>query len=58
MKRLKEIFFGLSIFACLAITIGPFLVPVSQLDGLVDEAEFADPDSKFIEINDVIIHYQ
>ena len=58
MKRLKEIFFGLSIFACLAITIGPFLVPVSQLDGLVDEAEFADPDSKFIEINDVTIHYK
>ena len=36
----------------------PFLVPVSALDGLVTETEFADPDSKFIEINDVTVHYK
>ncbi|MBC7875860.1 MAG: alpha/beta hydrolase [Anaerolineales bacterium] len=58
MKRFKKIFFGVSIFACLAVTIGPFLIPVPQLDGLFDESEFADSDSKFVEINDVTIHYE
>ena len=38
--------------------IGPFLVPVSALDGLVTERELADADSKFIEVNDVNIHYK
>lgn len=49
---------GLSIFACLALTLGPFLIPVSELEGLVTEAELADPDGKFIEVNDVTVHYK
>jgi pimeloyl-ACP methyl ester carboxylesterase len=58
MKPWKKIFFGFSVFACFAITVGPFLVPIPELDGLVDESEFVEPDSKFIEINDVRIHYK
>src|SRR5512133_1593208 len=58
MKRFKKIIFSFLIFACLAATLGPFLVPVSALEGLVAEKDFAEPDSQFIEINDVTIHYK
>src|SRR5690349_6835575 len=45
-------------FLFLTTTIGPFLVPVPQLEGLVTEKELAEPDSKFIRINNVEIHYK
>ncbi len=38
--------------------VGPFLIPVPELEGLVTEKEFADADSKFIEVNDVTVHYK
>ncbi len=58
MKRLKKIIPFFLLFACLTVTVGPFLVPVPKLEGLVTEKELADPDSKFIEINDVTVHYK
>ncbi|MBL0347780.1 alpha/beta hydrolase [Candidatus Villigracilis affinis] len=58
MKRWKQILFRAFIFACLAVLFGPFLVPVPELGDLVTEKEFADPDSKFIEVNDVTVHYK
>ena len=58
MKRLKKFVFVFLIFSCLAVVVGPFLVPVSALEGLVTEKDLADPDSKFIEINDVTVHYK
>ena len=58
MKRLQKIVFIFLIFVCLATVIGPFLVPVSALEGLVTEKDLADPDSKFIEVNDVTVHYK
>ena len=58
MKRWKQILFRTFIFACLAVLFGPFLVPVPELGDLVTEKEFADPDSKFIEVNDVTVHYK
>jgi len=58
MKRWRKIVFVLLIFLCLIAAVGPFLVPVSALSGLVTEKEFAEPDSKFIEVNDVTIHYK
>lgn len=58
MKRLKKFVFVFLIFSCLAVVVGPFLVPVSALEGLVTEKDLAEPDSKFIEINDVTIHYK
>jgi pimeloyl-ACP methyl ester carboxylesterase len=47
-----------AVFLCLAAIFGPFLVPVSGLTGLVPEADLADPDSKFIEVNEVTLHYK
>jgi pimeloyl-ACP methyl ester carboxylesterase len=58
MKRLKKCVFIFLIFVCLLTVIGPFLVPVPALNGLVTEKNFAEPDSKFIEVNDITVHYK
>lgn len=58
MSRWKRIILGIGMFLCLFILVGPFLVPVPELQGLVPAEKFADPDSKFIDINDVTVHYK
>ena len=58
MKRLKKFVFIFLVFSCLVTVIGPFLVPVSALEGLVTESDFADLDSKFIEVNNLTVHYK
>jgi len=58
MNRWRRIVFILLIFLCLVAAVGPFLVPVSALSGLVTEMDLGEPDSKFIEVNDVTIHYK
>ncbi len=58
MKRWQKIVFSLFIFSCLLVSVGPFLVPVPQLEGLVSEEEFASAADRFIEINDVRVRYQ
>ncbi|MFN8414360.1 MAG: alpha/beta hydrolase [Anaerolineales bacterium] len=58
MRRWKNFFIVLTVFACFFVTIGPFLVPVPPLDGLVSEKEFVDSDSKFIEVNNINVHYK
>lgn len=40
------------------MAVGPFAVPVPELTDLVDASTFIEPDSKFIEINGVDIHYK
>ncbi len=58
MKHWKKSVFASLIFACVTIALGPFFVPVTELDGLVPAEEFIEADSKFIEVNDVNIHYK
>lgn len=58
MSRWKKIMYGMLVFSCLFVTVGPFLVPVPELTGLVPAEQFADTDSRFIEINDVTVHYK
>ncbi len=54
-KKILSVFF---IFSCFAVTLLPFLIPVPELENLVTEQELADPDSQFIEVNDVTVHYK
>lgn len=58
MKRWKKILLLSFVFFCVTAALVPFAVPVPELDGLVGEEEFIEPDSKFIEINGVDIHYK
>jgi pimeloyl-ACP methyl ester carboxylesterase len=50
------------LFALLAliavVLIGPFLVPVPQLEDTVPPETLADPDSRFIEVNGLRVHYK
>lgn len=58
MKRWqKTLVVSLSILAVIVL-IGPFLIPVPPLAGLKTEQELADPDSQFIEVNGVTVHFK
>lgn len=58
MKRWQKILLALTAFLLLALSVGPFLVPVPPLTGTVSERELADPDSQFIEVNGLTVHYK
>jgi len=40
------------------LLVGPFLVPVPPLEGTVPPEELADPDSRFMEVNGLQVHYK
>ena len=42
----------------LVLLFGPFLIPVPPLEGTRSERELADPDSKFVEVNGLSVHYK
>jgi len=42
----------------LLLLLGPFLVPVPPLENTQPPESLADPDSQFIEINDIKVHYK
>jgi pimeloyl-ACP methyl ester carboxylesterase len=59
---MKHRFFRLTALALgiilLLLLVGPFLVPVPPLEGTKPIEELADPDSRFVEINDLSVHYK
>ncbi len=57
-KHWKKIVLAVLIFACLTVAIGPFFVPVTEMDELVPAEEFIEVDSKFIEVNGVTTHFK
>ena len=42
----------------LVALVGPLLIPVRPLEGLVSPQNLADPDSKFMEIDGLQFHYK
>lgn len=42
----------------LLLLVGPFLVPVPPLENTVPVGELTDPDSRFIEVNGIDVHYK
>ncbi len=58
MKRWQKIVAWIAVAIFLIVTVVPFLVPAPELTGLGSESEFTEPDSKFIEVNDVTVHYK
>ncbi len=50
---------GITLLALVAvIVIGPFLIPIPPLPDTTDAENLADPDSQFIEINGLKVHYK
>ncbi|MCS6844121.1 MAG: alpha/beta hydrolase [Caldilineales bacterium] len=56
-KALKVILIVLLVLLAVVL-IGPFLVPVPPLTDTVPPRDLADPDSRFVEVNGVDIHYK
>lgn len=56
--KLRRIFLSLLIILILLVVIGPFLVPVRPLEGLVPPQQLADPDSNFMGVDGLQFHYK
>ncbi|MFZ2357904.1 MAG: alpha/beta hydrolase [Anaerolineae bacterium] len=58
MKKLgKTVLIVLAVLLGLVL-IGPLLAPVPALEGVVPPEQLADPDSQFVDINGVDVHYK
>jgi pimeloyl-ACP methyl ester carboxylesterase len=58
MKKMNIIILVGLITVLLLLAVGPFLVPIPPLKGAVPPEQLADPDSKFIDINGLRVHYK
>ena len=58
MSKLSKILLIIAAAILLVLLIGPFLIPVPPLEDTVPPQSLADPDSQFIEINGVSVHYK
>ena len=57
-QRFLRNFIVTFIILLLIVIFGPFLVPIPPLDGTKPVSELADPDSQFVEINNINVHYK
>lgn len=58
LRNLARILLALLALALLALLVGPFIVPIPPLEGVVPPQQLADPDSQFVEINGMAVHYK
>jgi len=58
MKRLGRILLIILAVLLVVLLVGPFLVPVPPLEDTVPLEQLADPDSHFVEVNGIQVHYK
>lgn len=58
MRLFQRIVLILVAFLLFALAVGPFLVPVPPLEGSVPPEQLADPDSQFVTVNGLKVHYK
>lgn len=58
MKRWQKVALIVLVVVLGIVLIGPFLVPVPPLTDTVPAAQLADPDSKFVKIGQLNVHYK
>jgi pimeloyl-ACP methyl ester carboxylesterase len=58
MKNWQKILIFLILFLFLLLAVGPFLIPVPPLADTVPAAQLADPDSQFVALNGLLVHYK
>ena len=58
MQYLKRFLVVVSSIILLVVLVGPFIIPIPPLEGTRSERELADPDSKFIKVNGLSVHYK
>ncbi|MGQ9717156.1 MAG: alpha/beta fold hydrolase [Anaerolineae bacterium] len=57
-SRRKKVAAIVPLALLLLLLVGPFLVPVPPLEGTVPPEQLADPDSRFVEVNGISVHYK
>lgn len=57
-KRWARVALAVIVALLVILLIGPFLILVSPLEGTVPLQQLADPDSRFIDINGLRVHYK
>jgi pimeloyl-ACP methyl ester carboxylesterase len=58
MKHVWKILGAILLFAILILLIVPLIYPVPPLKDTVPEKDLAEPDSRFVDINGVTVHYK
>ena len=58
MKRWRRIVLIVVGVLLLVVLVGPFLIPIPPLKDTVPPEQLADPDSRFIEVNGLRVHYK
>lgn len=58
MPRATRIALGVLGLTVAVLAVGPFLVPIPPLEGTVPPEALADPDSRFVEIAGLQVHYR
>jgi pimeloyl-ACP methyl ester carboxylesterase len=58
MRGLGHILLLIMAFLLLLLLIGPLVIPVPALQGTLPAEQLADPDSLFIEVNGLTVHYK
>lgn len=58
MKKIGKILLIVLAVLLALVLIGPLVAPVPALEGVVPPQQLADPDSKFIDIDGVTVHYK
>jgi pimeloyl-ACP methyl ester carboxylesterase len=58
MRKVLRIFSYVLLALLVIALVGPFLVPIPPLEGAVEPASLADPDSRFIEVDGLTLHYK
>ena len=57
-RRIKRLFIGVVLVFLLLLLAGPFFIPVPPLENTYSPEELADPDSHFIDVHGLNIHYK
>lgn len=58
MRGWKRVLLIVIVVLLLILLVGPLLIPVPPLEGTVPPEQLADPDSRFVEINGLQVHYK
>ncbi len=58
MRNQTRILLILAAVLLAVLLVGPFLVPVPPLEGTVPPEQLADPDSRFVQVNGLRVHYK
>jgi pimeloyl-ACP methyl ester carboxylesterase len=58
MRSWKRILLIVIIVLLLILLVGPFLIPIPPLEDTGPPEKLADPDSRFVDVNDLQVHYK